>query len=114
MWAYLRLYTAFPCIPVAPHYSFVALAETNFKTLRCVNYNKLQLGLRGLHIGTDLILLAFPLIILYRLQMATRKKIGIGWVFCFGVVCCVSSIMRNVGYEHPPVDLTCETSSVAT
>ena len=69
------------------------------------NYDELQLSLRSCHVGTDLVLLAFPLVALYQSQMSMRKNIAIGWIFCFGIVCCVSSIMPDAGYEQPPCDL---------
>ena len=100
--------TAFSCIPASSHYSFVALAQTDPKSLHCIDVNKYQIALRGLHIGTDLMLLSFPITVLYRLQMPTRKKFAIGWIFCFGIVCCICSVMRNIVYERPSEDFTCE------
>ena len=100
--------TAFSCIPIPSHYSYEALARTNPKKLHCIDSTKYQFALRGLHIGTDIMLLLFPLTVLYRLQMPTRKKIAIGWIFCFGIVCCICSIMRNVTYQRPSEDFTCE------
>lgn len=100
--------TAFSCIPAPSHYSYVALVQTDPKSIHCIDINSYQIALRGLHIGTDLMLLLFPLTVLYRLQMPTRKKIAIGWIFCFGIICCICSIMRNIIYERPSEDFTCE------
>lgn len=111
-WLISVLGTAFSCVPAPSHYSYVALAKTDPKSLHCIDNNKFQLALRGLHIGTDLMLLSFPLILLYRLQMPTRKKFAIGWIFCFGIVCCICSIMRNVVYEKPSEDFTCESFAI--
>lgn len=102
--------TLFTCLPAVSRYSYVSLAKIDPKTLKCINSTQFQYGLRGLHIGTDLILLSFPLIVLWRLQMQTRKKLSIGFLFCFGIVCVVASIMRNVVYQTPWADFTCKSS----
>ena len=103
--------TIFECAPVKAHYNLHALGSTlleNPKLLHCVDSTKLELANRWLHVITDLMLLSVPLIILYRLQMPTHKKLSIGFLFCFGIVCCVASIVRNYVWAHPSEDFTCK------
>lgn len=103
--------TIFECSPVKAHYNLQTLGSTLLKDpklLHCVDSNKLELANRWLHVITDLMLLSVPLIILYRLQMPTHKKFSIGFLFCFGTVCCVASIVRNYVWTHPTEDFPCE------
>lgn len=99
--------TAFQCVPVTSRFTLLALAQTDRSQYHCIHQNQFQIAVRGLHIGTDLILLSFPIILLSRLQMPIRDKIGICVLFSFGVVCVICSIMRNVVYQHPTEDYSC-------
>ena len=106
--------TIFECQPVKAHYNMHALGSTLLedpKRLHCVDSTKLELANRWLHVATDLMLLMVPLFILYRLQMPLRKKLSVGFLFCFGIICCVASIMRNEVWTHPSSDFTCKCPS---
>ena len=108
------LTTIFECSPVKSHYSLIDLGSllmTSPKSLHCIDSTKLELANRWLHVVTDLMLLSVPLIILYKLQMPWRKKFSVGFIFCFGTVCCVASIMRNEVWTHPTDDFTCKSSA---
>ena len=50
---------------------------------------------------TDLMLPSVLLILLYKLQMPWRKKLSVGFIFCFVPVCYLASVMRNEVWTHP-------------
>ncbi|KAL6713905.1 hypothetical protein ACLMJK_008399 [Lecanora helva] len=102
--------TVFECSPVKAHYNLIDFGTVLMrdpKSVHCINSSKLTLANRWLHVATDLLLLSVPLIILARLQMPLRKKLSIGFIFCFGIVCVIASIMRNEVWTHPTEDFTC-------
>ena len=68
---------------------------TSPKSLHCIDSTKLELANRWLHVVADLMLHSVLLMILYKLHMPWRKKLSVGFFFCFGTVCCVVSIMRD-------------------
>ena len=82
------------------------------KSLHCINSTKLTLANRWLHVATDLLLLSVPLIILYRLQMPLRKKLSVGFIFCFGIVCVIASIQRNEVWKRPTEDFTFDSGTL--
>ena len=90
--------TIFERSPVKSHYSLIDLGSllmTSPKSLHCIDSTKLEFANRWLHVVTDLMLLSVPLNILYKLHMPWSKKLSVGFIFCFGTVCYVASIMRN-------------------
>ena len=84
---------------------------TSPKSLHCIDSTKLELANRWLHVVTDSMLLSVPLNILYKLHMPWSKKLSVGFIFCFGTVCYVASIMRNEVWIHPTDDFTCKSSA---
>jgi hypothetical protein len=100
--------TAFQCTPIAARWSFEALARIDKADYKCINNVKFQLGIRGMHIGTDFLLLLFPIFVLRNVRIPLRKKIGICLVFSTGTACIVSSLIRNVVYGKVRVDYPCE------
>ena len=101
----------FPCTPVGAHFSLYVLLNSVEDGLNCwptqVSYNIL-VAIRVLHIFSDVMLLALPIVVLSRLQMPRQKKIAIGMLFCFGIICTVASIMRIALYQEPTIDWTCK------
>lgn len=105
------LATTLGCTPVLAHFNLIVLGQTDPSQLHCLPakvQNNIQIVNRAFHISSDLMLLCIPLFILWQLQMPLRKKIGLGFLFCVGIVCTLASIMRNVVYATLPSDPTCE------
>jgi hypothetical protein len=100
--------TAFQCTPVWARWSFITLAEVNPADYKCLSALTFQNALRGMHIGTDIVLLLYPASILKSLQMPLKKKIGIAFVFSFGLLCVMCSIVRNIIFGKKRPDYTCE------
>ncbi|KAM0799547.1 hypothetical protein BDR22DRAFT_778823, partial [Usnea florida] len=63
---------------------------------KCLDGNKLGYSLSIVHSTMDFALLTVPLIILYQMQMSTRKKIKLGFLFSIGALSCIGSVMRQV------------------
>ena len=101
----------FTCIPVSTHFSLIKLGTTDPSKLKCADQavqNNFQYAGRAFHISTDLLLLIFPLTVIWSLEMALRKKLSLGFAFCFGLICTLASIMRIVVYQKPTNDFTCK------
>ena len=106
--AFSVLVNIFVCVPVPTHYSLRAFASTDPSSIKCLDQSAVQLALRDLHIATDIALLFVPLIVLYKMKMPLRQKLRLGILFCFGLMTCVSSIMRNFVSQSSPSDFTCK------
>lgn len=57
---------------------------------------KLGLAQVGTSIALDFVVLCFPLPIISRLHLVTKKKVAIGMIFWLGSFCCVAAIVRLV------------------
>ncbi|KAF2657564.1 hypothetical protein K491DRAFT_324972 [Lophiostoma macrostomum CBS 122681] len=95
--------TALQCRPFSARWSYITLAETDPADYSCISLQSSQTALRALHISTDILLLLYPMLILYRIQMPLRKKLAISIVFSLGLFSVVCSIVRNIifGYTRP-------------
>ncbi|KAI1411212.1 hypothetical protein F5Y13DRAFT_201420 [Hypoxylon sp. FL1857] len=58
--------------------------------------NALGLSQVGTSIALDVIVLCFPLPVIFRLHMPTSRKVGLAMVFWLGIFCCVAAIVRMV------------------
>jgi hypothetical protein len=105
IWSLLS--TILICIPVPPHYSLFALANSDPRTFRCLNADAVQNANRGLHIASDLCLLSFPIILLCRLRIPWVRKTLLIFLFLFGLVTVLASIMRNIVVPQTGMDLSC-------
>jgi hypothetical protein len=95
--------TALQCRPFSARWSYITLARTDPATYSCISLQSSQTALRALHISTDILLLLYPTLILYRIQMPLRKKLAISIVFSLGLFSVVCSVVRNIifGYTRP-------------
>ncbi|KAI5925014.1 hypothetical protein F4810DRAFT_662535 [Camillea tinctor] len=50
----------------------------------------------GSSVALDILVLCFPLPVIYRLKMPTKKKLLVGLIFWLGIFCCVAAIVRLV------------------
>ncbi|KAF2728065.1 hypothetical protein EJ04DRAFT_450090 [Polyplosphaeria fusca] len=69
----------------------------------------LGLGQVGTSIGLDLLVLCFPLPVIHKLQLSTKKKWAVGTIFWLGAFCVVAAIVRLVLLNesiHTVVDAT--------
>ncbi|OJJ53194.1 hypothetical protein ASPSYDRAFT_62356 [Aspergillus sydowii CBS 593.65] len=60
----------------------------------CININIPILVTAAINVLSDLMMLVLPIVCVWRLQMTTRRKMGISAIFAAGVFGCFSSIMR--------------------
>ncbi|KUI67227.1 hypothetical protein VM1G_02944 [Cytospora mali] len=58
------------------------------------NYNAWSLAFAGMSMVFDVIVLCFPLPIIYKLQMTQTRKLQVVAIFWLGIFCCVSSAVR--------------------
>ncbi|KAJ5636927.1 uncharacterized protein N7484_010240 [Penicillium longicatenatum] len=58
------------------------------------NYNNFSIAFTGMSIGFDVIVLCFPLPVVHRLVMSTRRKMQLVGIFWLGIFCCIASILR--------------------
>ncbi len=82
----------------------------NFGSLKtkpqCINPNATGIALSVIHVTLDFALLCVPLIVLYKIQMSTAKKLRVGFLFSIGSISCIGSVMRQVTQYHQPLDVT--------
>ncbi|KAJ8133035.1 hypothetical protein O1611_g588 [Lasiodiplodia mahajangana] len=67
-----------------------------------LRYDSSALGLAqiGTSVGLDLVVLAFPLPMIYRLQMAPLRKLSISLIFWLGAFCVIAAVLRLVFLEQ--------------
>lgn len=51
-----------------------------------------------LDIVSDVLLISIPVMLLWKVQMNIRRKLGIGWLLCLSSFCIVCAIVRAVGH----------------
>ncbi|MCJ1351571.1 MAG: hypothetical protein MMC33_001555 [Icmadophila ericetorum] len=75
-------------------------------------FNVTSFGLAqvGTSIALDILVLVFPLPILYGLHMRTHRKVAIGLIFWLGAFCCVAAIIRLV-FLHQTLVLVADDQS---
>ncbi|TVY39345.1 Satratoxin biosynthesis SC1 cluster protein [Lachnellula subtilissima] len=96
LWADLAFYTAdtlfeiFSCNP----------RELNWNKLidhgSCFNIEALIISAGAINVVSDCVILFLPVFSIWRLQLSTKKKVQISAVFAFGLLACISSIIRLV------------------
>lgn len=111
LWSLLS--TILNCIPVAPHFSLLAVANADLSTMRCLPTTGLQEANRGLHIATDFCLFLFPVFLVWQIQLPWQRKALFILPFAFALVTITSSIMRNIDVTGTMVDITCQSSHFA-
>lgn len=80
-----------------PELKFSLIAKGRYpNTSKCLDGNKLGYSLAIVHSTFDFALLTVPLIVLYQMQMSTKKKIKLGFLFSIGALSCIGSVMRQV------------------
>lgn len=99
----------FFCHPARVHFSLVAYGSNPTPPV-CLNGKVLPVFLSVVHILFDFALLSVPLIVLWKIQMSTSKKIRLCFLFSIGSVSCIGSVMRQVIQTHIRPDFTCESS----
>ena len=109
----------FPCSLIATYFTLQSIAAVPHpRTTKCLDQNAISLATRILHIVTDWLLLAVPLIIIWRLQMPLSRKLRLMLVFTVGIVSSVATIIRNVLTQRltngATADSTCKSYAQAT
>lgn len=99
----------FFCRPARVHFSMVAYGSNPTPPV-CLNGKILPVFLSVMHILFDFALLSVPLVVLWKIQMDTSKKIKLCFLFSIGSVSCIGSVMRQVIQTHFRPDFTCELS----
>jgi len=96
----------FQCIhPVGVQFDLHDFGSLKTKP-QCINPNAAGIALSVIHIILDFALLCVPLIVLYKIQMSTAKKLRVGFLFSIGSISCIGSVMRQITQYHQPLDLT--------
>lgn len=90
----LSFITIFSCYPVAYFW------DRDIKGGRCLNIQNVAYAVGALSIVEDLVIVALPFPVLFRLQMSTSKKVGIGVMFVLGGLGCIVSMIRLKSLMH--------------
>ena len=96
----------FACDPPLSQYGLAAFGKTPEPPV-CVNSNSMEIALNLVHIITDFGLLMTPLVVLFKIRMATSQKIRLMLLFSVGLVSCIGSVMRQISNPSAQPDLTC-------
>ncbi|KAH8784505.1 hypothetical protein F5882DRAFT_497558 [Hyaloscypha sp. PMI_1271] len=80
--------TIFACEPVSFFWN------RDIRGGRCLDIKAVAYAISAVGIVQDLVIVALPLPVLVKLQMSTRKKIGIGFMLILGGMGCVVSMIR--------------------
>ncbi|KAG9698130.1 hypothetical protein KCU95_g2866, partial [Aureobasidium melanogenum] len=78
----------FACVPVRANWDLAIPAS------RCINKKAFYIGNGVMNISTDLMILALPIPIVWRLTLELRQKIILSIVFTLGSISCVISLVR--------------------
>ncbi|KAI4837646.1 hypothetical protein E4T44_08236 [Aureobasidium sp. EXF-8845] len=78
----------FACVPVRAQW------DLTVPTSRCINKQAFYIGNGVMNIITDLMVLALPIPIVWRLTLELRQKIILSVVFTLGSISCVISLVR--------------------
>ncbi|KAH0368598.1 hypothetical protein KCU65_g3807, partial [Aureobasidium melanogenum] len=78
----------FACVPVRANWDLAIPAS------RCINKKAFYIGNGAMNIATDLMILALPIPIVWRLTLELRQKIILSVVFTLGSISCVISLVR--------------------
>lgn len=62
----------------------------------CIGSHQLGVASGTLNVVSDFLILTLPLPIIWRLQMSTRKKVGVIAIFALGGLACIASVFRLV------------------
>ncbi|KAL4921270.1 hypothetical protein BDW62DRAFT_142563 [Aspergillus aurantiobrunneus] len=93
IWSNLAFYLAnfflkiFQCIPRAKIWNKDIPGH-------CININIPILVTAAINVLSDLMMLPLPIVCVWKLQLSTRKKLGVSAIFAAGVFGCFASIMR--------------------
>lgn len=74
------LATLLECIPTAK------IWEPERKDGRCININVAYTATGAINVVSDLLILLLPMLAIWRLQMAAKRKLGIAAVFATGLL----------------------------
>ncbi|KAI4189306.1 MAG: hypothetical protein LQ348_003815 [Seirophora lacunosa] len=96
---------AFQCIPVVGAWDTIATAHLE-EPPRCRAGSDVSQPLSILHILLDFCLLAVPLLVLWRIQLARNTRIRMYILFSIGALCCFAAVMREVSQEQLKLDFT--------
>ena len=85
----------FQCTPAKGAWDTIATGHLTTPP-RCIAESDLSNPLSIVHIVLDFCLLAVPIVVLWRVQLAWSTKIRLYMLFSVGAVCCFTSVMRQV------------------
>ena len=74
----LSVLTIFQCHPITFFW------DTDTKTGSCLNVTTLAFANSGMSIAQDVLIVVLPIPVVVKLNLETRKKIGISIMFAFG------------------------------
>jgi hypothetical protein len=89
----------FTCRPAVASYDAIEAGKLT-NGFKCMSVRQMGTILRAINITMDYMLLATPVIILWRVQMDWKRKIKLFIVFGVGALACIGSVMTLVAKDH--------------
>lgn len=87
LWTFFS--SIFTCWPIETYWMFVVGAQG-----ACMDKTGLTFSNAAINIATDIVLIAVPMPLLWRLQIPRRQKYVLMGLFCLGIFATVTSIIR--------------------
>lgn len=98
-------WTVFQCNPPPAMWS-LAYSGKLVVPAKCWSTELMANVLSVLHVVMDFVLLATPIIFLWKVQLNKAKKVRLYLVFSLGALSCVASIVRQLAQKHINMDIT--------
>lgn len=87
------------CVPAATSFDLVNYGK-RATAPKCMGIREMGTILRAINITMDYLLLATPIIVLWRVQMSWKKKAWLFALSCVGGLACIGSVMTLVAKTH--------------
>ncbi|KAH9905724.1 hypothetical protein F4778DRAFT_802188 [Xylariomycetidae sp. FL2044] len=90
------------CIPHA------AIWDKTISPSTCISDRPIWIGVGIVNLASDIVIVALPQKIIWHLQLSTKKKVGITFVFTFGILvcgCAAGRLVESINYLNSSVDV---------
>lgn len=101
-WATSFFTTIFVCNPTTAGLSLEGRGRATH--VKCLDATKLQLAFSIMHVILDFSLLAVPVTVLVKSQLAWTTKLRLCFLFTLGLLSCISAVMRVVTGNQKRID----------
>ncbi|KAK8220930.1 hypothetical protein IWZ01DRAFT_477862 [Phyllosticta capitalensis] len=85
----------FQCTPPHANFDYIAAGKLSYAP-KCIGVAKMGTILRAINITLDYMLLAVPIIVLWKIKMSARQKLRLFALFSVGALACIGSAMTLV------------------